>query len=269
MLRARWFALVPTAWAILACGNGMPIDLGQEFRAPMEDPPEAEIPEFPEAVALDDALEAELVEHLELLFHAESGEGPFCEALDNARLLAKTVERHLNDVKGQDPRAFAKGIAELDAQLPGVALRLTDAGVVSWHAPEQLAGYSDGNSTALLQASAKVLHHPQPGWLQTSEDGSTCSEPSVVAEPLLKVAERWSLAAGCVRSSMKDPLRRTLRDMALDKCFCRDRATTRSAAEALNKPLDRLPDLGGASLLRLLDQSMTAPDAQFGGTCSG
>ena len=64
MLRARWFALVPTAWAILACGNGMPIDLGQEFQAPMEDPPEAEIPEFPEAVALDDGLEAALVELL-------------------------------------------------------------------------------------------------------------------------------------------------------------------------------------------------------------
>ena len=139
MVRARWLAVGPFAWAVLACGNGMPIDLGQEFQAPMEDPPSADIPKFPAGVKLTGATEQAVVDHLELLFHAESGEAPFCEALDNARTLATTLERHLNDVATED-EAFDAAVGQLDALIPGVGFRVGSEGVSAWHAPNQLAG---------------------------------------------------------------------------------------------------------------------------------
>jgi hypothetical protein len=235
----------------------------------MEDPPEADIPEFPVELALTDALEAQLAEHLELLLHSESGEGPFCEALDNSRRLAEVLGRHLETVPSQDPEALQSAIATLDSQLPGVALRAGSEGVITWHAPNQLAGYTDGNSLALLEASTDILPHPVPGWMQQETDISGCSEPSSIAEPLSRVADHWSLAAGCVRASVKQPLRDTLKDMVRTTCYCRDRTATMRDAQRLERPLERLPDLGGAQLMRALTEKMSAPKSVFGGSCSG
>ena len=268
MVRARWWTLPPLLWAILACGNGMPVDLGQEFIAPMEDPPEAGVPQYPDEVGLPDALTDALIAHHELVFHADSGEGPFCEAMRSAQTLTPKLEEHLNTLSARD-EAFTKALKVFDTQVAGVSLRLGSEGISASFAPQELGDHTDGNTRAMLQAASQILPSPFPGWMEPTTSVGGCNDPGRLIEPLELLAERWELASACSQEVVKTPLRQTLRGMVRQQCYCDNRKLAIANAEELAPSMQLLPGLGGLGITDALGRALADPDSRFDDPCGG
>ena len=201
---------------------------------------------------------------------AKPTDAELCALMDDAHMAANTLAtplgKRLDEVVKQPKQleAFITELTKLEAELPGISLDVTGAGIVAARDYAGLAELAPPAAKAVLLAAVPFALDP-PAYLEAKKD-KLCMQPDKGTAALEKLMKAWTAAPACVKDKLDTDLERGIRRAGYVFWFCEDATKAKVSAEKFAKALEAATFLAGKLPADQIRKNIAAAEAHFGPT---